>query len=64
MSSDMRNCRPVQERVAAVAPDVAARPGAVLAAGDLAADVVLRPVAVKRHPRALQHHQQLRLVGV
>src|SRR3954465_6120461 len=53
-----------EEGVAAVAAQVAAGAAADLAAGDLGADVVLRSVGVQRDLRAVQHPQQLRLVGV
>ena len=45
-------------------PRVAAGAAADLALGDLAADVVLRAVGVQRDLRAVEHHQQLGLVGV
>jgi len=53
-----------EEGIAAVAPDVAACPGADLAPGDMAPDVVLRAVGVQRDLRPLQHQQQFRLVGM
>jgi len=53
-----------EERVAAVASDVAAGATADFALGDLAADVVLRAIGVQRHLRPVEHHQQGGLVGV
>src|SRR4051812_9889498 len=54
----------VVEGIAAVAPDVAPGAAADLAPGDLGADVVLRSVGVQRDLRAVEHVQQLGLVGV
>ncbi len=53
-----------QERVAAIAPDVAAGSGADLSACDVAANVVFRTVGVERNFRPFQHHQQFSLVGM
>ena len=53
-----------EESIAAIAPGVAAGSGTHLAAGDLAADVILRTVGVQRYLRPLQHHQQFGLVGM
>ena len=53
-----------EEGVAAIASVVAAGSGTDLAAGDLAADVVLRAIGMERDVRPLQHHQQLGLVGM
>ena len=53
-----------QEGIAAISTQVAACPGADLAACDLAADIVLRTIGVQRDFGPLQHHQQLCLVGV
>src|SRR3954463_13868065 len=41
-----------QEGIAAVAADIAARPGTDLAPGDVAADMVLRAIGVQRDLRA------------
>ena len=48
------------ERHCGVPPQIAARPGADLAASDLAADIVLRTIGMQRDFRPLQHQQQLR----
>jgi hypothetical protein len=53
-----------QERISAVAAGIAARPGADLAPGDVATDIVLRPVGVQRRLWPVQHRQQLGFVGV
>src|SRR3954469_13733483 len=53
-----------QKSIAAVTADVAAGPGADLAPGDLAADIVLRAVDVQRGLGTVQHHQQLIFVGM
>ncbi len=53
-----------EEGIAAVAAGIAARAAADLAFGHLAADVVFRAVGVERDLRAIEHHQQFRLVGV
>ncbi|MEA2726593.1 MAG: hypothetical protein QOF70_1068, partial [Acetobacteraceae bacterium] len=53
-----------EEGIAAIAPGVAAGSGTDLAAGDLAANVILRTVGVQRDFRPLQHHQQLGLIGM
>ena len=52
-----------EECIAAIASEVAAGSGADLAAGDLAADVVLGAIGVQRHLGAIQHPQQFGLVG-
>src|SRR3954454_7161957 len=53
-----------QKSIAAVTADVAAGPGADLAPGDVAADIVLRAVGVQRGLGTVQHHQQLIFVGM
>src|SRR5881227_1785233 len=53
-----------EESIAAVASKVASRAAADFAFGDLAADVVLRAVGMQRDFRAVERHQQFRLVGV
>ena len=53
-----------QERVAAIAADIAPCPGADLPPRDITADVVLRAVGVERDFRPVQHHQQLGFVGM
>jgi hypothetical protein len=53
-----------QKSIAAIAADIAACSGADLPACDLTANVVLRAVCVERDFRPIQHHQQLRLVGM
>jgi hypothetical protein len=53
-----------EKGIAAVTTDIAASAGAELAAGDVAADVVLRSVSVQRDFGSVEHHQQLGLVGV
>src|SRR5438132_9120269 len=53
-----------EEGIAAVTPDITARATTDLAPGDVAADVVLRPIGVQRNLGPFEHHQQLGLVGV
>ena len=53
-----------EERVAAITAGIAARSAADLALDDLAADVALRTVRVKRDLRPVQHHQQLGFIGM
>lgn len=53
-----------QESIAAVAADIAARPGADLAPRDVTTNIVLRTVGMKRDLRSVQHHQQLGFVGM
>src|SRR4029077_19077705 len=53
-----------QEGIPAIAAGIAACPSADLPARDITTDVVLRAIGVKRDLRALQHHQQLGLVGM
>src|SRR5450432_2730319 len=53
-----------EEGITAVASGVAACSAADLAAGDLAADVVLGAIGMQRYLRPVQHHQQLGLVGM
>ena len=53
-----------KKRITAIAASIAACSGADLAPGHVAADVVLRTVGVERDLWPLQHHQQLRLVGM
>src|SRR3954462_12354715 len=53
-----------EEGVPAIAADVAAGSAADLAPGHLGPDVVLRSVGVQRDLRAVEHPEQLRLVGV
>ena len=53
-----------QESIAAITAGIASCPGADLASRDLTADVVLGSIGVERNFRPLQHHQQLRLVGM
>ena len=52
-----------EEGVATIASGVAASSCTDLAAGHLAADVVLGAIGVQRDFRPFQHHQQLGLVG-
>ena len=56
--------QPGPEGVPAIPPGVAAGSAADLAPDDLGADVVLRSVGVQRDLRAVEHAQQLGLVGV
>src|SRR5215218_103269 len=53
-----------EEGVPAIAAHVAAGSAAHLAPGDLGPDVVLRSIGVQRDLRAIEHPEQLRLVGV
>jgi len=53
-----------EEGVAAVTAGVAVGTAADLTLGHLAADVIFRAVGVQRDLRAIEHHQQLSLVGV
>src|SRR3954452_6253936 len=53
-----------EKSIAAIASDLAAGAGTDLAAGDVAADVVLGAIGVQRDLRPLQYHQQLGLVGM
>jgi hypothetical protein len=53
-----------EEGIPAIAPCVAASCRTDLAAGELAADVVLSAIGMQRDFRPLQHHQQLGLVGM
>jgi hypothetical protein len=53
-----------EEGITAIASGVTAGSAADLAAGDLAADVVLGAVSMQWDFRPVQHHQQLGLVGV
>src|ERR1700676_4456562 len=53
-----------QECIAAITAVIAPRPGTDFAPGDLTADVVLGTICVERDLRPVQHHQQLRLIGV
>ncbi len=52
-----------RNRIAAVAAGIAAGSGTDLPPRDVAADIVFRPVGVQRRLRAVQHHQQLGLIG-
>ena len=53
-----------EEGIAAIATEVTAGSGTELAAGDLAADVVLGAVGMQRRLGAVEHHQQFVLVGM
>ena len=53
-----------EEGIAAIATEIAAGSGADLAAGDLAADVVLGAIGVQRRLGAVEHRQQFGLVGM
>src|SRR5277367_6111279 len=53
-----------QKCVATIATDIAPCPGTDLPPRDIATDIVLRAVGVERYFRPVQHHQQLRLVGM
>jgi hypothetical protein len=53
-----------EESIAAIAPIIAAGSGAELAAGDVAADVVLGAIGMEWDFRPLQHPQQFGLVGM
>src|SRR5215213_4800912 len=56
-------CGEPEEGIAAIASTVTAGSGTDLAAGDLAADVILRAIGMQRDFRPLQHHQQFGFVG-
>src|SRR5882757_4293384 len=53
-----------QESITAIAASIASGSGTDLAAGDVAADIVLRSVGVQRGLWPVQHHQQLCFVGM
>jgi hypothetical protein len=53
-----------EEGVAAVATGIASCAATDLSVGDLAADIVLRPVGVQRYFGAIEHYQQFAPVGM